>query len=113
MTYDQFLALVATIRFTAWPLYWDYRCARLDDEHWTLRVCLGYRDADTGKYATGLGREWLITPDMTRDAVIKTAFAATKAVLEHESLEGFMVGGRRPFDPHQLAVPSRNEDAGV
>lgn len=37
---------------------------------------------------------------MTKDEIIKTGFAAFKAAVEHEVLEGFKIGERALFNPH-------------
>jgi hypothetical protein len=37
---------------------------------------------------------------MTRDEVVKTAFAAFKAAVEHEVMEGFKFNGKIVFNPH-------------
>ena len=47
------------------------------------------------------GRVWLIEPDATKEAVIKTAYLAVKQFVEHETAEGFMYRGVRVFDPHK------------
>ena len=37
---------------------------------------------------------------MTDDEVVKTAYAAFKAAVEHEVMEGFKVDGQVLFNPH-------------
>lgn len=46
------------------------------------------------------GRKWYLSSHMTDDEVIKTAFSAFKAAVEHETMEGFKVFGRQVFNPH-------------
>ncbi len=54
----------------------------------------------TGSWEDWSGRKWYLSKHMTQDEVIKTAFAAFKAAVEHEILEGFSVGGKVLFNPH-------------
>jgi len=54
----------------------------------------------TGELRQWSGRKWYLSRHMTQDEVIKTAFAAFKAAVEHEILEGFSVGGKLLFNPH-------------
>lgn len=46
------------------------------------------------------GRKWYLSDYMTDDEVVKTAYAAFKAAVEHEVMEGFTFDGQRVFNPH-------------
>lgn len=46
------------------------------------------------------GRKWYLSSHMTEDEVVKTAFAAFKATVEHEVMEGFKYDGTVVFNPH-------------
>jgi hypothetical protein len=46
------------------------------------------------------GRKFYLSDHMTQDEIVKTAFLAFKLAVEHEVMEGFTVGGKRPFNPH-------------
>lgn len=46
------------------------------------------------------GRKWYLSDYMTTDEVIKTAYAACRAAVEHEIMEGFTVNGVVLFNPH-------------
>lgn len=46
------------------------------------------------------GRKWYLSEHMLDDEVVKTAFAAFRAAVEHEVMEGFTVQGIRVFNPH-------------
>lgn len=54
----------------------------------------------TNKMKTWKGRKWYLSDHMTQDEVVKTAYAAFKATVEHEVMEGFLFEGRRVFNPH-------------
>lgn len=54
----------------------------------------------TGEEKAWHGRKWYLSQYMTTDEIIKTAFAACKAAVEHETLEAFKVGGTILFNPH-------------
>lgn len=65
-----------------------------------VRTTFQRPDRDTGKIERGFGRWWHLPSDATETAVIKTAYAAAKFILEHELMESFRYEGRRLFDPH-------------
>lgn len=46
------------------------------------------------------GRKWYLSDYMTDDEVIKTAYCAVKAAVEHEVMEGFKVDNIVLFNPH-------------
>ena len=46
------------------------------------------------------GRKWYLSEYMTQDEVIKTCYAAFKAAVEHEVMEGFKVDNITLFNPH-------------
>lgn len=54
----------------------------------------------TGKMEEWKGRKWYLSTHMTDDEVIKTAYCAIKATVEHEVMEGFKVDGVVLFNPH-------------
>lgn len=59
------------------------------------------------------GRKWYLSDHMTEDEIVKTCFAAFKAAVEHEVMEGFLFEGQRVFNPHAdfraLIAANRNE----
>ena len=65
-------------------------------------VQCAYRSRCTvsGVVKTWHGRKWYLSDYMTDDEVVKTCFAAFKATVEHEIMEGFHYQGRRVFNPH-------------
>jgi hypothetical protein len=46
------------------------------------------------------GRKWYLSDHMTEDEIIKTAFAAVKAAVDHEVMEGYKVDDIILFNPH-------------
>lgn len=54
----------------------------------------------TGVKQEWVGRKWYLSEFMLDDEVVKTAFAAFKAAIEHEVLEAFKVDGVPLFNPH-------------
>jgi hypothetical protein len=46
------------------------------------------------------GRKWYLSDHMTDDEIIKTAFSALEAAVNHEVLEGFKVDGITMVNPH-------------
>jgi hypothetical protein len=53
----------------------------------------------TGVESVWYGRWWDVT-DMTEEQLVKTAFAALKLAIEHETMEAFKYKGVAIFDPH-------------
>lgn len=56
--------------------------------------------AKTGKREVWKGRKWYLSSHMTDDEIVKTCYAAFKACVEHEVMEGFKVDGKVLFNPH-------------
>jgi len=54
----------------------------------------------TGNETRWRGRKWYLSDHMTDDEVVKTSFAAFKATVDHEVMEGFLFDGQRVFNPH-------------
>lgn len=67
----------------------------------------------TGKDAEWRGRKWYLSDHMTDDEIVKTCYAAFKAAVEHEVMEGFKIASLRVFNPHTpfktLLTASRHE----
>lgn len=67
----------------------------------------------TGDIQNWHGRKWYLSDYMTEDEVVKTSYAAYKAVIEHEIMETFLVDGIVLFNPHinykELLKISHNE----
>lgn len=45
-------------------------------------------------------RKWYLSDFMTEDEVVKTCYAACKAAVEHEIMEGFKIDNKILFNPH-------------
>jgi hypothetical protein len=54
----------------------------------------------TKETRTWHGRKWYLSDHMTEDEIVKTCFAAFRATVDHEVMEGFKFDGRRIFNPH-------------
>jgi hypothetical protein len=54
----------------------------------------------TGALKEWHGRKWYLSEHMTADEIVKTAYAAFKAAVEHEIMEGFKVDNTILFNPH-------------
>ena len=67
-----------------------------------LFIQLWYNAADVknGIPKRWKSRKWYLSDYMTADEIIKTTFAAFRAAVEHEILEGFTVNGKILFNPH-------------
>lgn len=56
--------------------------------------------ARTGVPYEWSGREWILEPDWSDSQIIRTAWLATRAAVEHELFEYFTYNGTPLFDPH-------------
>ena len=65
-----------------------------------LQVKYYDRCRDTHKIMVWHGRKWYTSPFAMDDEIIKTSFAALKAVVEHEIMEGFTYKETIVFNPH-------------
>lgn len=65
-----------------------------------LQVAYNAPCTKTDMMQTWKGRKWYLSEFMTRDEVVKTAYAAFKAAVEHEVMEGFTIDGKVLFNPH-------------
>lgn len=54
----------------------------------------------TGEIDEWKGRKWYLSQYMTDDEIVKTCYAAFKAAVEHEIMEGFKFDGTIVFNPH-------------
>ncbi len=54
----------------------------------------------TGEIKEWSCRKWYLSEYMTDDEIVKTAFGALKAAMEHEVMESFQIDGKNPFNPH-------------
>jgi hypothetical protein len=57
-------------------------------------------DTKSGEDGSWKGRKWYLSPYMTDDEIIKTAYLAFRTCVEHEVLESFHVDGTAIFNPH-------------
>ena len=57
-------------------------------------------DSGGGRVIEQHGRKWLISPYMTKNELIQTAFKAILTAEEHEVRENFMYNGKRILGPH-------------
>lgn len=64
-----------------------------------IRWCFTAPCAKTGVTGPWFGRWWDVT-GMTEEQLVKTAFAALKLAIEHETMEAFKYKGVAVFDPH-------------
>lgn len=75
-----------------------------EDDKYGNRIYLQYyyrsKCNQTGADVMWYGRKWYLSEHMLDDEIVKTAYAAFKAVVEHEMMEGFKVDGIILFNPH-------------
>jgi hypothetical protein len=65
-----------------------------------IQCCYNSKCSVSGEEKEWHGRKWYLSEHMTEDEIVKTCFAAFKAAVEHEVMEGFTYEGGRVFNPH-------------
>lgn len=58
------------------------------------------QDVESGERRLYSGRKWHIEASATESEIVRTAFKAVMTWQEHETREGFVYRGSRPFNPH-------------
>lgn len=57
-------------------------------------------DNDTGQPAEWRGRKWMLSEFMVESEIVRTAYKAIQAAIEHEMAEKFKYMGQSIYDPH-------------
>lgn len=79
----------------------DWRLqVRLDGNRPYMQVFGDGVDSDTGEPVRWSGRKHWLSPHMTKNEVVRTAWNAVVGAMLHEMQEGFLFNGVRIFDPH-------------
>lgn len=94
--------LIERVEFTLFgkTFYVDCHLDKKYGKRLYLQVSYHDKCRNTGEKKPWFGRKWYLSDHMTDDEVIKTSFAACKAVVDHEVMEGFTVDGIVLFNPH-------------
>lgn len=75
-------------------------CKNIESGRLFIQIVYDSVCAKTGKVESWHGRKWYLSEHMTDDEIVKTIYAAFKAGVEHEIMEGFKVDGKILFNPH-------------
>lgn len=100
---DHLKSICSGISMECFGTTFDLRIARdqkFNRGRFFIQVTYKAKCNKTGKLQNWHGRKWYLSEHMTDDEVVKTAFAAFKATVEHEIMEGFKVNGITLFNPH-------------
>ncbi len=57
-------------------------------------------DSDSGKLERQFCRKWYLSPHMTKSELVRTAYKAYMAAVEHEACEKFKYHGESIYNPH-------------
>lgn len=94
--------LLDRISFTLFSTKFEIKC--FEDKKYGGRIYLQViyvaKDKNTGHYEEWKGRKWYLSEHMLDDEIVKTAYAACKAAVEHEVMESFRVDDKILFNPH-------------
>lgn len=94
--------IVARCNFSLFGKSFYFRVSLDQKEGNRVFIQVTYQDKcrDSGQWKIWHGRKWYLSEYMTDDEIIKTCYAASKACIEHEIMEGFTVDGIILFNPH-------------
>jgi hypothetical protein len=95
---DKMQSIVA--QCTAPGVAFDVKADLGNGERPYLQVRFAAQDAAGGDAREWTGRKWFLSPHMTKSEIVRTAFAAYLAAVEHEARENFRWRERAVFGPH-------------
>jgi hypothetical protein len=95
VTRGELTELIGRCRFRDWG--WE-----LHDkgDGWLLQVVFEGPDSETGKVEVQRCRKWYVSSHACRSEVVRTAWKAVVAAVEHETAESFRYDGVSIFSPH-------------
>ncbi len=95
-TVEQIREIVGEIQYLDWELR-----VRMDGDRPYLQVYgHGPDPNDEMRDAPWSSRKWFISPHMCKNEIIRTAYKAVQAAVEHEMNEMFLYRGQQIFSPH-------------
>lgn len=96
---DRVLMLLLRVKSTVFGHTFNWKLA-YDVTRFYIQITYRAKCSKTGKEESWKGRKWYLTQYMTDDEIVKTAWCAFRAAIEHEMMEGFLVDGKPLFNPH-------------
>jgi hypothetical protein len=96
---DDFINRVVNILKDVNYLDWTFYVG-VDDTRTYLQIRFNGIDSYTHQTETQFGRKWMLSPFMTKNEIVQTAFKAIMTAVEHETRENFLYRNRRIFGPH-------------
>lgn len=102
MEIKEIKALLSRVSCEALGMEFDILVERDKEYGHRIYLQIGYVApcSKTSVYGVWRGRKWYLSKYMTKDEIIKTAYAAFEAAVKHEVMEGFKVDGKILFNPH-------------
>lgn len=95
-TLEQIKEVVTQVRYLDWDIL-----VRVDGERPYIQVYGHGPDPNEGmKNASWSSRKWFVSPHMCKNEIIRTAYKAIQAAVEHEMNEFFLYRGQQIFSPH-------------
>lgn len=92
--FESMKAVIDEIKFKEWEIYFN------DDGAPYLQVRFKDRDFYTGRLEMQYCRKWKLTYKMVNNEIVRTAYKAVCAAVQHEVDECFTYKGVRPYHPH-------------
>lgn len=95
-TLESIKAVVSDIQFNDWT----FRVDTYSDGTPYIQVLFVDKDRITGNEEIQRCRKWVLSFHMVNSEIVRTAFKAVTAAMEHEVEEAFKYKGARIFNPH-------------
>lgn len=73
---------------------------RKDETRYLQIHCDDGKNTETGESLPWKGRKWMLSVHMTATEIVRTAYKAMLAAIEHEASELFRYRGQSIFNPH-------------
>ncbi len=88
-------SILTNVKYLDWTFF-----VGMDDNRVYLQVQFDGIDTFTDTKEVQHGRKWLLSPHMTKNEIVQTAFKAVLTAMEHEVRESFFYRDKRIFGPH-------------
>jgi hypothetical protein len=112
-TLDTIKAVAAQIQYNDWK----FHIGTYSDGTPYIQVLFLDKDRITGVEEIQRCRKWVLSFHMVNSEIVRTAFKAVHAAMDHELEEAFKYRGVRIFNPHMdldsLAEAIHNHDVGI
>lgn len=99
LTVNEIKAIVYKIKYRDWVFHVSYEAATYVSDLW-LQVHFMAQDTESNSFSLQKCRKWRLSVHMTETEIVRTAWKALLAAVEHEAGEEFLYDGVAIYNPH-------------